>query len=69
MTNTEGGKGGGDKKNKIRLWATKVSFSCRHPTDISTLCEVTFSFYLPCHMTQVIKNQEDERQHDQHFQT
>lgn len=53
-----GGRGAGIKKKKIRLWATKVSFSCRHPTDISTLCEVTFSFYLPCHMTgvaQVIK--------------
>lgn len=39
------------KQNPHCLWTTKVSFSCRHPTHLITPCEVTFSSYLPRHMT------------------
>lgn len=40
-----------NKQTPYYLWTTKVSFSCRHPTHLSTPCEVTFSSYLPRHMT------------------
>lgn len=47
------------KQTPYCLWTTKVSFSCRHPTHLSTPCEVTFSSYLPRHMTGESSNQED----------
>lgn len=36
-----------DRQNQIPhcLWTTKLSLSCRHPTHLSTLFEVTFSSY------------------------
>lgn len=48
-------------QNPNCLWTTKVSFSCRHPTHLSTPCEVTFLTYLPRHMTgeHESSNQED----------
>lgn len=50
-------------RNPYYLWSTLVSFSCRHPTHFSTPCEVTFSSYLPRHMTgeHESSNQEDMR--------
>lgn len=48
-------------QNPYCLQTAKVSFSCCHPTHLCTPCEVTFSSYLPRHMTgeHESSNQED----------
>lgn len=48
-------------QNPYCLQDCKVSFSCCHPTHLCTPCEVTFSSYLPRHMTgePESSNQED----------